>query len=231
MKVVVLSFYSFSTPHFETELEIISNHLDNNDDVYVLHCDGLLQSCMQNPEKNLSNCYHCKTRFNAGMKLINTNKNKAKIIPFLRIKQPVNGLKYDFENVEELKNYQVNGKDFGMGAASSLISRFSDHYFDTVKYKEEIRINLDMAVETYFAFKKYLEEIKPDVAYFFNGRFAEIRGARRAAEELKIKTIIHERGGNMYKYELFENTTPHDFDSVQEKIKEFWENGEADKEK
>ena len=228
MKILVISLYSFATPHFQTELELIEGHLEKSDEVYVLHCDSELKTCSYNPTKKLGNCYHCKVTFKKGFDILD-KKNQIKFIPFLKEKQHNIDIKYDFEDIDELKKYKINGIDFGMAAASSITSQLRDHRFSTKKYRERVKVTLETSVNVYYTLEKYISELKPDIAYLFNGRPAELRAALRACQAKGVKIYTHERGATMYKYDLFEETTPHDFEYVQNEIERYWVNGSSDK--
>ena len=45
MKIAVFSTHQNWTPHFDTDLEIIQNHLDKDDEVYHYYCNQELSPC------------------------------------------------------------------------------------------------------------------------------------------------------------------------------------------
>ena len=70
---LILSFAPFAAwaPHFETELEIIQNHLDDGGSAIILSCDSNLQICEPNPKHDLLSCAMCNGRFRAGINWLN----------------------------------------------------------------------------------------------------------------------------------------------------------------
>lgn len=134
-----------------------------------------------------------------------------------------------FYNIHDLKNYRYKEFNVGFGVASSLISLTRDHGCNMEQYKSVIDSLIDTSVHTYETFKNYLEKIKPDLVYIFNGRFAETTAALQATQELKIDFITYEVGSNALSYSLFKNTTPHDFDYAQEEAKKLWIEGPPNK--
>ncbi len=57
--------------------------------------------------------------------------------------------------------------------------------------------------------KKMLDELKPDLVIFFNGRYLEIRPMMRLCEERGIHFQTHERGGTIGKYISAITAPPH----------------------
>ena len=56
MRILVYTTYAVNTPHFETELEIIQRHLDENDEVTIVECNAELSCCDVNWSHDLSIC-------------------------------------------------------------------------------------------------------------------------------------------------------------------------------
>lgn len=231
MKILFICFSSLPDYHFYTDLELILDSVENKHDVTILHCGGVLESCFFHNVKTLANCYHCKTKFINNVEELN-KKNKIVNIEFLEdnIKLPLD-IKYDFDSIKELKEYKIDNIDFGMAVASSLISTLREHNIDTRKNARLIKIYLKSSLKIYFATKNYLEKNRPDLVYIFNGRFSETRPIIRICKNMGINFYTHERGGSLNKYELFENTLPHDFDYITDEINKYWNRNDINKEK
>jgi len=64
MNIAFLSPYETVAPHFETELELAQQHLDNGDSVIVVSCSGQLANCDFNtyrrspPDPKFGNWYN-----------------------------------------------------------------------------------------------------------------------------------------------------------------------------
>jgi hypothetical protein len=229
LKIIFLSFSTLADYHFYTDLELIKNNLDHeNNDLYVFHCGGIIDSCFFHPIKTLANCYHCKSKFNNHLEYFKNDNLSYYGFLDKNIKLPDN-IKYDFLDVKDLMSYKINDIDFGMAVASSIISILKDHNFDTKKHRELIKRILTSSLIIYFSFEKEVNIIKPDLVYLFNGRFAEIRPLIRLCEKNNIKYITHERGANIYKYDIFENALPHDYEYIFKEIELYWNKEDSNK--
>lgn len=218
MKVLFAPVY-ITTPHFETELELMLKHVNLDDEVFVLQCNENLFSCEKNPNHFKSICFRCKSRFKKGTSMIEN-------INILRY--PESEINYDrlndkFKDIEELINYSIDGINLGIGVASSLIDRYHDHKLDTTRYSKEIQIELKSAYLSFKTFEETIKKIKPDLIYIFNGRFSTLLPMILCAEKYNINYYTHERtGGQLNKYTLYENSIPHLFDYAGMEIKKLW---------
>lgn len=231
MKVLIVSFSSIAFYHFATDLEILVNEINKENSVTILHCGGVIESCFFHNIKTLANCYHCKNKFKNNVDELNKKNNRIKV-EFLKdnIKLP-SDIKYDFESLKDLKEYKIDNIDFGMSVASSLISTLREHNIDTRENSLLIKKYLNSSLKVYFQIKTYLEKTRPDLVYIFNGRFSETRPIIRLCKNMGISFYTHERGASLNKYELCENTLPHDFDYITDEINKYWNKNDINKEK
>ena len=220
MKVLFSPVY-IATPHFETELELMLKHVNSGDEVYVLQCNENLFSCEMNPKHLKGTCFKCKSRFKTGISMI----ENIKILHYPELQINYDQLDDKFNNIDELKNYSIEGIDLGIGVASSLIDRYNfDHKLDTTHYSKEIKLELKSAYLSFKTFEKIINDIKPDLVYIFNGRFSTLLPLLLCAEKYNIKYFTHERtGGKLNKYTLYENSIPHLFDYAGKEIEELWD--------
>jgi hypothetical protein len=222
MKVLFYTVF-MATPHFETELELIQEHILKGDEVYILHCKGQLRTCFLNPTHNLGYCIICQSKFKSGISLINTEKVKFIELPTSEKQYP--GIPPVFKSIDELKEFKIGNVEVGMATASSLITSFNrEHRLNTVKYRKLVFTEVNNAYFVYLFFKKNLVGIQPEMVYLFNGRFSTILPAINACEEMGIRYATHERGGVNNKYYLAFNTTPHDLENAHNEIEQLWEN-------
>jgi len=229
MKILIYMPFASWIPHLGTDLEIAAKHLDVGDEVHIIQCSGDLSSCEPNPSHKKFRCIACKYQRDKGLSLINLpdqNRHELALNNFYRcLDLP------DFHSIEELNSFKINNVDIGMAVASTLISMTRDPNPNVSKFKKYIHENILMSNSIYNAIKYHLQQIEPDIFYLFNGRFAAIRPALRAAQDLGIKTFVHERSGNPQKYTLSEDTYPHDIKYKKSIIKNFWDNVRPDNEK
>jgi hypothetical protein len=228
MKVLFFPVY-VSTPHFETELELMLKHINAGDKVSVLKCDEDLFSCEINPEHKKSICYKCKSRFNKGTSII----KGVEVLKYPKLRINYDILKQDFTSIEELKNYSIEGIGIGMGVASTLIDRYNkDHKLDTIKFSKEIYIELKSAYLIYKVFENTIIENRPNLVYIFNGRFSTLLPMVLCCEKHNIDYYTHERtGGQLNKYSLFYNSVPHLFGYAKLEIEECWKSNPLNRKK
>ncbi len=222
MKVIFYTVY-MPAPHFETELELMQEHLLQGDDVYLVHCKGELSTCFANPEHYKHTCILCKSRFESGINLLH-NKEKIHLMELPPNTQTYSEIPPVFQTIDELKEFKIGNAEVGISAASSLISSLNrEHRLNTVKHEKRVFKEVNNAYYVYLFFKNILADIKPDMVYLFNGRLSTVLPAINACEEAGIDYATHERGGTLDKYFLGKNTTPHDLENANREIEQLWE--------
>jgi len=226
MKILLYTPFCAWTHHFGTDLEIITKHFIQGDEVHVIQCSGDLFSCEPNPNHYNSKCNGCMKTRDLGFLIINKKFNefdKNLIIHELRNNNTGSYYLPKFANIKELKEYTFNGIDVGMAVASTLISSTRNSEPNLDEHRYFIEQNIYMAISIYEQVYDFLKEIEPDVFYLFNGRFAALRPALRAAQELGIKTFVHERSSVLNRYTLTEDTYPHDLTYQKNEIEKHWD--------
>jgi hypothetical protein len=228
-KILFFNPYSHWPFHFETDLEIIKQHVDNGDSVTVLTCDGDLLSCEPNPTHNVSICYDCIERRKKGFKLLGLTQ-KVKFLNFLYLSKDDKKVIAKFpkypKTLRQLKSLSIEDFDLGLSVASSLIDYLREPYPNPSHHQNFVKENIQSALVVYLSIQNHLRNIKPDKMYIFNGRFAVLRAVMRAAQLLKINFDIHERAGVQGKYSLTTNTYPHDLEKKKSEIQSVWNNSE-----
>ncbi|MCD6019438.1 MAG: hypothetical protein K0S53_2559 [Bacteroidetes bacterium] len=223
MNIFVYATQETCTPHTETELELIQQHLDKNDTVFRVICKGDMPACDINPTHEYLKCLKCDNNRKCGEKLLNGSPHHLPIIS--------NSYVPDFtdlnncKNIAELKKIKFRNFDVGMAIASSLISEFREPDLDVIKHKELIRKFFIGTIRTYLTALDHIKKHKPSIVYIFNGRLAYEKAALRAAQESNTTYIVHERGCDKYHYDLFVNNSPHDFDYHLNQLDTYWEKG------
>ncbi len=209
MKIVFYPIYH-QTPHFETELELMKNHLDAGDTVYTMVCKSDLKTCLFNPSNRLILCFYCHSCIKNGLKRLN-NKN-LKVISYPKINVDYKVIPSEFQNIDELKRFTLNGVALGLSCASSLISRFNrEHNLNTIKYEKEVRTEVKNSYYLSQVFERFVfPEFKPDLVYIFNGRISTTGPVVDVCKNNGISFITHERGGQLGRYWLIADNIPHD---------------------
>ncbi|MEQ1534307.1 MAG: hypothetical protein ABL923_00385 [Burkholderiaceae bacterium] len=196
------------TPIFETELELIRKHEKLGDPVRVLQCSGNLPNCHWNPEHKNSLCAMCRSKFKNGWEVLNPGKN-VELKQFPTYKPMSSEFPPVFNFVDDITRYQYDNENIGYGVASSLISSYRDHRFNTRKYHSEIIRELSTAVAVYRTLKQELEEFKPDRVYFFNGRITTHLPAKLLCKRMGIEYFSYEVANKLNSYLLIKNATAH----------------------
>jgi hypothetical protein len=220
MKILLYMPFSDWIPHLATDLEIAAKHIEEGNDVHIIQCSGDLQSCEPNPNHFKLRCISCKSKRDKGLSIINLpeqNRHELALSEFVRdLDLP------DFPSIQELKDFEIDNVDVGMTVASTLISMVRESDPDLSDFKNFIHENISMSIAIYDSIKHHLLEIEPDIFYLFNGRFAALRPALRAAQHLGITTFVHERSGVLQRYTLIEDTYPHDIEYQKAQIEKHW---------
>jgi hypothetical protein len=212
-----------STPHFETELELIADHLEVGDEVYVLTCQGELGTCFANYAHQESLCMSCRARCTKGLSLLDRHVNVMRY-PFAQ-QTRYSEIPDAISDFDTLKAFQVGKAQIGLGAASSLVTHLNgEHHIDTIRYRNEVTTELNTAYYVYKAFRQVLVELKPDLVYLFNGRFSTVLPALNACEELNVPYLTHDRGGTLDRYQVVANSMPQGIVVTQKEIQALCEN-------
>jgi len=227
MKTLFVSLYS-DTPHFETELELMSDLLDEGHAVHVVRCTGQLGACLKNPEHKQGWCKLCVSKIDAGLASIAS--------PRLRVEpmRPVSGdprLPRTFASVDELVAYSIDGANLGRGVFSTMCGRtLKNPQFDTRRFAATIRTELEAAWAVFATVRDAIAKVAPDRVYVFNGRFATTFAAIEACRVAGVAYYTHERGGTPDRYLVRANALPHDLSINTAEIEATWATGTADKE-
>lgn len=225
MRILFYEPYTINTPHYETCLELIQEHLDAGDEVIFLGCDGQMKSCAPNIHHDVLACKRCVSKRKSGFKLLDKTIEYRSFYKMTdKNLKALSLLKKDFKNVKELQSYTYKGYDIGYAVASSLITKFRDSRLDLQLIKPILNNLMESAFTVYCSINNILEETKVDRVYIFNGRFDGLRAVLRTCQTKGIDCFIHERGSNIQKYALYKNYLPHNPAYLDRLIKEKWNN-------
>ncbi len=228
MKVLFFSINNCWIPHFETELELMMDHLGVGDDVYVLTCGQNLLRCSSNPQNIKLGCIKCKRRFWLGMKEIGLSSKNIFFLKKHILKEILSLIPAKIESLEELRSFKLFNVDFGLGVISSLTSEWNDHLFDPLQKKEDVYNGLVSSIKIYLSVTELLNNLKPDRVYLFNGRLLDNRSALRACQQLGVKFYTHERGASADKYWLVDCEWVHSLSNQKREIQVYWKNSNLD---
>ena len=98
MKILFYSINNMWVPHFEAELELMTDHKLQGDEIFVLTCSGALPVCMSNDEHTKTGCMKCRSRFREGMDIVGV---AAKNIFYLQKYSVPKDLPDNFESFDQ----------------------------------------------------------------------------------------------------------------------------------
>lgn len=224
-KILFFEPYSLASPHFETALELMQNHNDSGDELFIFQCDASLYFCDSNPSHDLEICLRCIGKGCNGLALISGKPVKRQsFLCLTKIELSfIKNFSLQFKDIDALKAFTFDGMDLGFGAASSLITILKDPRPDTVKHHEHVLRIIKSTLAVYFSFTHHLSSIKPDIVYVFNGRFSIMRVILRLCQKNGVNIGIHERGSSMFKYDIIYNKLPHELSGYRQKIMSQWD--------
>ncbi|MGX7668338.1 capsular polysaccharide export protein, LipB/KpsS family [Flavobacterium pedocola] len=235
---VLVQTSNHTSPHLETEMEIVERLLEQNNTVYWIKCEGDFQNCYYNPLHKKMHCKVCHSRVSQGIKMVKKQGENSGNLHVLEYKQfaDVEDFKkkklFDdlkFDSVKELKAYHYKDYDLGLATVSSLVSYIRDHEPDLTRYENFVQRGLVTGAYLYDVFTQVVEQVKPDLVVFFNGRFIENRPLLRVCQKMKIDYATHEKGGKLNTYLFRLNSIPHSIETISEEMEELWQNGAENK--
>ncbi len=223
-RVLIYAPLAYSTPHFETDLEIAQRHLDLGDNVELVLCDAELKSCQLNPAHETPRCVQCVSRSLQGPAQLSAPVTTRQILASLTAadQAELEKLPQEFSDQDALRHYTFAGFDAGMATLSSIIDFARTLIIDTRQHAELIRRTLHASVATFLAMKRLLGTQPYDRVYIYNGRWSMMRSAVRACEQLGITYYTHERGSDFGKFVVYRDVLPHDKASFRERTRRAW---------
>lgn len=229
-RILVYAPMAFSTPHFETDLEIAQRHIDLGDHVDLVLCDAELPSCQLNPHHELRRCVQCVSRSLQGGSQLSSKAPVFGILASLRPEDSaeIARLPKGFVNQDALRNFSFDGFDAGLATLSSLIDFARTPEFDTQQHAALVHRTLVASVATFLAVRRILAGRHYDRAYIYNGRWSMMRSAVRACESSGVPYYTHERGTDFRKFALYKNVLPHDKLDFQIQADRVWKRASPD---
>jgi hypothetical protein len=223
MKIAFFNSHVLWPSHYETELEIIQEHINKGDEIIQLYCKSQLPGCDQNPFFVPSVCSLCQKVRKEGKELIQGNFRSIPLPePSANEKEIIASLPLEFDSIKDLQALKIENFDIGFSVVSSLISFTRNPKPIPSDFKPALFSFITSAAGLYFGFRKWLKMNKPDLVFLFNGRLAHTRAIMRACQAEGVHFVIHERGANKDKYALFPDNSPHDLKYIQSEVLRLW---------
>jgi len=211
------------SPHFETDLELMINEMEDGNNVYFLFCKKDLKIC-ENKIFNIS-CNKCKKiRKRILSMFIIKYFDKIKIINLGKYSKIYTKTNFPNSicNINKLRELKFDSFDIGYAIASSLAeeidrSSFSDCQEKITKYFSE-------AINFYRCIKSIIDDYKITKGYIFNARFCFSRAFFQAFLDKNTIIYTHDRGATVNKYVIVKNKLLHDINDYVERVNTLWDN-------
>lgn len=227
MKILFFNSHILWPSHYESELELIKDLIDEGHEVTQVYCDAQLPNCDLNPFMVPEKCDSCVVKHRSGLEALG---KKIRSIPIPELteedKNTVSAIPTSFSRLEELRSLTTGRFKIGLGIINSIVAITRDPAPSLVEYKPTLQNYIISSAGIYYAFLKILEEQKPDRVYAFSGRFAHTAAVYSACREKGIDCYLHERGSSLDKYSLTRNATITDLDFNKSAILKTWEETE-----
>lgn len=218
--------WGLRTPHPETDLELVQEHLLRGDTVRVLVCNASFASCDLSLERRLTLCVGCVHRRREGLGLLDPGPGRLEQGSVLNLtpadRAELAGIRTHFGSLEELAAFTFRGFDAGLAVLSSLASSLRNPRPQVDEHARTIRDLLLSACAVYLSTRNWIAQDAPDLAYVYNGRYSAHRAFFRACQAAGITCATHERGATLDKYALFPDVLPHDLAFLERRFRSSW---------
>lgn len=224
-RILIVGFFTRWLTHLGTELEIAQRHLDAGDDVELLSCDGVVESCRDNPYGDPEHCKQCCYRRNRAIQHLSARVHEHRLGNFLTAE--------DFLAVESsrevteasiAKHWTFQDKKIGWGALSSGIDILRDPEGVNEQFQKLLPRLARSGSLSLLAVRRFLNGHGPfKKIYIFNGRFECTLGAKLAVDEIGMRASLHERGANTGRYAVFEDAPLHSRSAQHARVCTAWQ--------
>ena len=228
MTVLFFLYFTHVDNHHATELELVQRHLDAGDDVQILYCDGRRGGCEINPRANRLHCMCCLRNRTRGLRLLDKAvktepwHNSLSTADYEKVNDVVGRLP---STSSELRTFEIDGYDLGMGVLSALITRTGDAEASPRANKSFVEGAAKYGYSVFLGVTNYLRQKQVDKVYVVNGRLPASRAIVKACRQANIPFATFDEGHSPAHYGVFENATPHDRSYFQERMNELWQSG------
>lgn len=228
MKVLV---YSMAGHGFQEacQYEAALEQSAKGNEVLFAYCDGLVGLCGENRRCDKSKCKICAQRFKRRIKhYLNPKIRLVPISAYLTesIVDEAKDVHFDYNSNDDLKALNYHGVDIGYGAMSSYITwtrNLNPNYIG--KVREYFDLLLSIEVKLTLIIENLLNDYKPDLVIFHNGRYIFYKPVYRLAQKNKIPFVCSETAfdldQNVYR-EFIDNDVPHSVDFWTKKMNMYW---------
>lgn len=212
---LILSTVALWEVHHADTLEIVNRLNNDNHQVFMLSCDGELNSCPANPLRKDSLCRKCRKY---------TEYTEQQIISpsvtTLRLRMGIfHGGDFKLKTDEDLLLLYYEEMPIGRLVASQLADQMKGVYgFINTFGESNIRKLIENGINLYESIKNLIYEYKIDNVYVWNGRRPSDGPALYAAKRLNKKAFAFISGGRIGKIQIVEDLSVQSIPATREQL-------------
>ena len=213
----------------EMMLNLVQEHIDVGDQVYVFSCNGEYATCDKNFFHTYTECQVCLRKQNLGRNLLsdvksNDHINLSSIVLTKEEQEVVKNfeIKPSFSNTE-IRNLTYENYEIGYGVLSSLSNIYREPEPDLIPIWDVVDKLTRTALSVYLFAKRFVRENKIDLAYVLNGRYAYERAFRAACAHEEVTFYCFERGAKLDYIRLILNGGVHNIKQFGIDMNAQWE--------
>jgi hypothetical protein len=211
-KVLIFSTVQLWRIHHAEVIELVWRLTSLGKKVYLISCDGKLNSCPANPDHLLRRCLECN---------LVTKKTERYLLPdkcvLLRMNLTERNYSYRVKNFNELLKIKFRNLPIGKLVASQIADDLNGVYFDTLEKKISRRINslINNGISLYLKTIELIDQFDFDEVYTWNGRRPSDGPPIYAAQAKNIRFSTFISGGRIGKILVSNKTSVHDLQNVR----------------
>ncbi|MFH6994880.1 hypothetical protein [Flavobacterium sp. FlaQc-48] len=206
----------------QIQLEILLEHLNNGDEVFLLPSNKEIVSTQTNYLTPDFTYFHYSKVYEKTLKVLRKEYSSFISLNYVEDKNRT-GLNLNFHSIEELKKINYKNVNIGMGVASSIISIYRDHCLNLDKYSKEVIREIKTAITVVDTLDKLVNDIKPDLVYVFNGRMSSYSPVVNYCKKNKINFKVFEFTSRYDKFHVLERAIPHNVSYREQEMKDAWD--------
>ena len=229
MKNVLI--YSFWCQDYQEacQIEAANKHLNEGDNVLFITCGSKVGFCNDNYLGSTLACSVCqKKQIHRAKKWVSKVLDVHCINEYISkdIQDFANEYVFEYDNLEKLKDVVFEGVEIGYGAISSYVSYTRNIEPEMNRVRPYLDSLMRMEIRTILAFKQIINNFKPDLIIFHNGRFAHFKPIYGLALVNNIDFICTETvtaSDGTIQIDNIPNNIPHDFVCRGAMFKDFYD--------
>lgn len=227
-KVLIYSFWAQGYQE-ACQMEAANRFLEAGDDVLFITCGSKVGFCNENLHGCELACKLCQNaQIRRAKKWVSDKLEVRSINEFITkdIEEFAKNYKFNYKDLNDLKNVIFEGVEIGYGAISSYVTYTRDIEPNMEKVRPYLDALMRMEVKCVLAFMEIFKQFKPNTTVFHNGRFAHYKpiyglSVINGIDFICTETITASDGS--IQIDNIPNNIPHDFVCRGKMFKDFYD--------